>query len=75
MTSLVVTATRARQRAALRRVAPAERSTVFFAQIDRWNRELTADLTPVLGAEEAARVAVEKNVELFTALEALEAVV
>jgi hypothetical protein len=31
-------------------------------------------LTPVLGADAAARLAIETNVELFTALEALEAV-
>jgi HK97 family phage portal protein len=74
MTSLIVKATRARQRIALARYAPIERSSAFFAQIDRWNRELAADLTPVLGADAAARLAIETNVELFTALEALEAV-
>ena len=72
LTASVLNATRARQRTALMKHAPGERSTAFFAVIDRWNRELAADLTPILGADEANRVAIQANVELFTQLEALE---
>lgn len=73
--ALVVTAIdtmRARQRVALAKVAPEARSSAFFAQIDRWNRELAADLAPLVGSDEAARLAIAANVDLFTALEALE---
>lgn len=70
--TLALTATRDRQRASLARIPAADRSSVFFARIDRWNRELAADLAPILGAQEAARVAINANVEFFTELEAME---
>jgi HK97 family phage portal protein len=68
----VLSATRARQRAALGKLPPAERSSAFFAQMDRWQRELVRDLRPLVGADEAARVALTANVALFTELEADE---
>jgi hypothetical protein len=42
-----------------------ERHAAFFADADRWNRELTEDLTPLVGAGEAARLAVEANAATF----------
>lgn len=68
----VIHATQARQRGRLAKVPAIERSTVFFAQMDRWRRELTRDLTPLLGASAAARVALETNVEFFADLEGLD---
>ena len=65
--------TRARQRVRLAKFAPEARGSAFFAEIDRWNRELAADLTPIVGYDTAAQLAIAANVELFTALEALEA--
>jgi len=68
----VITGTRRRQRARLHKLSPTERSTAFFADIERWNRELADDLTPIVGSADAARLALQANVEMFTALEALE---
>jgi HK97 family phage portal protein len=66
-------ATRDRQRASLAKLPAIERASAFFAQIERWNRELATDLAPLVGANEAARVACASNIALFTALEADEA--
>jgi HK97 family phage portal protein len=68
----ILNATRDRQRAALAKVPAAERSTAFFAQMDRWHRELVRDLRPFVCADEADRVALTANVDLFTELEAAE---
>jgi hypothetical protein len=40
--------------------------------MDRWHRELVRDLRPFVCADEADRVALTANVDLFTELEAAE---
>ena len=69
MTAIAIAATRRRQHAALGRVAIADRSAAFFSQMDRWNRELAADLAPILGPDEAIRVAEYANAETYLALD------
>jgi HK97 family phage portal protein len=64
----VVQANRERQRARLARRPPDEHAEAFFADLERWNRELTADLTPWLGADEAAHLAVATNVATYMSL-------
>jgi Phage portal protein len=64
----VLDVTRARQLARLARFPAAERSTVFFAEMDRYNRELATDLAPLVGAE-ATALAIQHNVSLFTELD------
>jgi HK97 family phage portal protein len=61
--------TRARQRASLARLPAPERASAFFAEVDRWNRELAADLAPIVGAADAAGLALSANVDFFAALE------
>jgi HK97 family phage portal protein len=64
--------TRRRQYAALARFPEADRSTVFFARIDRWNKELAADLAPLVGVDEARRIAEYANAETYLALDRVE---
>jgi hypothetical protein len=61
--------TRRRQYAALSSKPEAARSSIFFDQIDRWNRELAADLAPLVGVNEARRVAEYANAETYLALD------
>lgn len=65
----ILEAARQRQYARLNKLPAAERSSAFFADLDRWNRELTEDLLPIAG-DDAARVALEANIRTFTAFEA-----
>jgi HK97 family phage portal protein len=65
----VIVQTRARQRTALAKVAADARSTVFYGSIDRWNRELARDLTPIVGGDVAARMAIAANADTFVALD------
>jgi HK97 family phage portal protein len=71
----VIAAARARQRARLQKVSPDERASAFLADIDRWNRELVEDLTTVVSADEATRLALAANVEMLRSLDAVEATV
>jgi len=68
----ILHAARLRQQARLGKLPAAERASAFFAAIDRWNAELTTDLTPIVGAE-ASRLALEANAATLTQLLALEA--
>jgi HK97 family phage portal protein len=74
LVATAIDATRARQLVRLAKHPPRERASIFFAEIERWNRELTADLAPLVGADAAARIAIRTNVELFTTLETEEVV-
>jgi HK97 family phage portal protein len=65
----VLQATRARQRARLLKFPAPERSTVFLQDVDRWNRELVRDLTPLVGFDEAQRIALQHNLDFFTELD------
>jgi len=69
----VLHAARLRQQARLGKLPVAERASAFFGDLDRYNRELAADLTPIVGAEPAAHQANQANVATLTALLALEA--
>jgi HK97 family phage portal protein len=64
----VLQAHRARQTARLRKLPAPERASAFFADLDRWNRELATDLAPIVGAGPAAALAVKTNVATFSAL-------
>jgi HK97 family phage portal protein len=64
----VLQAARARQHATLHRLPPVDRPSAFLAGVDRWTRELAADLTPLVGAAEAGRLALQTNVDTLTAL-------
>lgn len=70
---VVIHAARLRQQAQLGKLPIIERASAFFADLERWNRELTADLTPLLGAARAARRAHRANAATLTALIAMEA--
>jgi HK97 family phage portal protein len=61
----IIQKTRLRQLARVNKHPAEERHAAFFADADRWNRELTEDLTPLVGAGEAARLAVEANAATF----------
>jgi HK97 family phage portal protein len=65
--TLVVQASQTRQQAHVRKLPIAARAAAF--DLDRWNRELAADLAPLLGDYEAARVANELNTETLDRLE------
>lgn len=69
----VLHAARLRQRVRLAKLPVADRATAFFTDLDRWNRELAADLTPICGAEAAARRAHAANAATLTDLLQLEA--
>jgi HK97 family phage portal protein len=64
----VIEATRARQEARLAKVNPAMRPAAF--DLDRWNRELAADLTHLVGATAAEQLAAEANAAFLKDLEA-----
>ena len=64
----VLHAARVRQQARLQKVPAGGRASAFFADSDRWNRELIDDLAPIVGAVEAARLAVDANAATFMAL-------
>jgi len=66
----VLEAARARQQARLSKSTQVP--TDFYAEIDRWNRELTQDLTPLVGAVNAERLAIRANLATFAALNAGE---
>jgi hypothetical protein len=66
----VLLAHRTRQHARLTKLPAAERASAFFAALDRWTLELAADLTPIVGAAEADRLAGEANTATFLALDA-----
>jgi len=53
----------------LGRFPAADRSTAFYDEIDRWNRELAKDLAPVVGPEEAGQLAVHHNAAFFMELD------
>jgi HK97 family phage portal protein len=63
----VIHASLARQAVRLNKLPVADRAVAF--DLGRWNRELTADLTPHLGADEAALVANDLNTQTFLRLE------
>lgn len=69
----VLRAATRRQQARLAKLPAAERATTFFESLDRWNRELATDLTPLVGAERAAVLAHKANAATLTALLAQEA--
>ena len=65
----VVQTARLRQQARLEKLPPFERAAAFYDQTARWTQELTADLTPILGAEAAAiRARAETDATLNTLL-------
>jgi len=68
----VLHAARLRQQARLAKLPIAERATTFYTDLDRWNRELAADLTPMVGAEAALLHANQANAATLTQLLALE---
>jgi len=69
----VLHAARLRQQARLAKLPITERAATFYEQLDRWNRELAADLTPIVGADHAVALATRANVATLTTLLALEA--
>lgn len=73
--SAVLQATRERQLTRLAKVPVEDRAALFFGDMDRWQRELADDLTPIVGAEDAVEQAMRANVALLTELTRLEAVV
>lgn len=64
----VVAHARARQLARLAKVDATERVAVFEAHLDRWNRELCEDLTPLIGRELAESHALVANAQLLASL-------
>lgn len=69
----VLHAARLRQQARLAKLPIAERAEAFVADLDRWNRELTADLTPIVGPDQAATRASQANTATLAHLLAVEA--
>lgn len=65
--------TRQRQLARLNKASADDRAATFFANLDRWNRELATDLRPLLGDVAAFQQAVQANVRTLLALESPEA--
>jgi HK97 family phage portal protein len=66
---LVLQATADRLQRRLAKVPPDERAAMFFVDFDRWQAELIADLTPLVGADRAATMALDANVSMAVALE------
>lgn len=64
--------TQARQRSKLEKLDAGERAEAFRAGLPRWNRELAADLEPLIGVDEAARLAIQVNARTLAQLEAEE---
>lgn len=69
----ILHAARLRQQARLSRVDVVERAATFYDQIGRWNEELAADLTPILGADQATMRAKAVNDAVMRTLLVLEA--
>lgn len=69
----VLHAHRLRQQARLAKVPAPERASAFFADLNRYTRELVTDLTPLVGAEQAADLARQATTATLTTLLALEA--
>jgi HK97 family phage portal protein len=69
LVAYAIEVTRRRQHSALSRFPETERSSAFFAQIERWNRELAHDLAPLVGNDEARRIAEYANAETYLALD------
>jgi HK97 family phage portal protein len=66
----VIHAARLRQQARIGRVPVAARATEFAALLGRWNRELEADLLPLVhDTTEARRLAIEANAETLARLQ------
>lgn len=70
----ILQAARLRQKARLEKLHLFERAAAFYDQRVRWTQELTADLTPILGAEAAAARAHDITEATLDRLIALEAV-
>jgi hypothetical protein len=68
----VLQAHRDRQHQKLVRLPATERPSAFFAEMDRWNQELTDDLTPLVG-EAAAALAFESNYATLQGLDVEDA--
>lgn len=68
----VLQAVRARQHARLNKLPAGDRALAFYTDLDRWQRELTEDLAPIVGPDEAGRQALQANYALFTELAVLE---
>jgi len=66
---LVLQATAERVQRRLAKVPPDQRAATFFVDFDRWQAELIADLTPLVGADRAATMALDANVSMAVALE------
>jgi HK97 family phage portal protein len=67
-TASVILATQQRQRARLDKVARTDQRGVFHAGLDRWNRELTADLAALVDADVAASLAIDANLAMLESL-------
>ena len=64
----VVQAHRVRQLARLAKLPDAERPSAFLVHLDRYSRELVADLTPLVGPDAAARQARQATLATLTVL-------
>lgn len=64
----ILQAHRVRQLARLAKLPDAERPSAFLAHLDRYSRELAADLAPIVGADAAARHARQANLAMLTTL-------
>ena len=64
----VLQAHRVRQLARLAKLPDAERPAAFLAHLDRYSRELAADLAPIVGPDVAAREARHANLAMLTLL-------
>lgn len=65
----VVMATRERQTVRLAKLPVIDRPAAFVSDLDRYNRELAIDLTPIVGAAEASRLAAAMNAATLAQLE------
>lgn len=66
----VIHSARLRQLARLQKVNPEDRADAFLASLDRWNREISEDLTPIVGAEAAESYALIAHGKLLGELKA-----
>jgi HK97 family phage portal protein len=64
----ILHAARLRQQARLGKLPIAERAGAFLEDLPRWNRELAADLTPIVGADQAVTQARQANDATLTQL-------
>jgi HK97 family phage portal protein len=67
----LLAATRARQLTRVRKLPVTEQAMAFYADMDRWNRELTHDVA-ALGVADAERIAADANGATLAALLAAE---